>query len=69
MIIQREVGLDPTSVSARQIRQVDLKRVVPDRDTWRIPTIVKLLQQRSEMEQSLSDTTEVDFVLSGLCTT
>ena len=45
LIIQREIGLDPTSVSARQIRQLDLKRPVPERDTWRLETIEKMLKR------------------------
>ena len=69
MTIQRELGLDPTSVSARQVRQMDLKRPVPERDFWRLTTIKNMIERRRDLQTSLSDTSDIDFVISGLCTT
>ena len=69
MTIHRELGMDPTSVSSRQVRQMDLKRPVPERDLWRLATIENLLKRRRDLQTSLSDTSDIDFVISGLCTT
>ena len=69
MTIHRELGVDPTSVSARQVRQMDLKRPVPERDFWRLTTIKNMIERRRDLQTSLSDTSDIDFVISGLCTT
>ena len=68
-ILQGETGLNPTSVSSRQIRRLDLRRPVPAPDTWRLPVLSKLLSQRREQECVLQDTSDIDFVISGLCST
>ena len=68
-ILQGETGLNPTSVSSRHIRRLDLRRPVPAPDTWRLPVLSKLLSQRREQECDLQDTSDIDFVISGLCST
>ena len=68
-LIQRDTGLDPNSVSSRRIRHLDMRRNVPDVDAWRLPVLSKLLSQRREQQNDLQDTSDLDFVIAGLCST
>ena len=68
-LIQRDTALDPCSVSSRLIRQQDMRRTVPDEDAWRLPVLSKLLSDRRELQTGLQDTSDLDLVIAGLCST
>ena len=69
--IQAETGLNPFSTSPRAIRQAfeDREVPVPPADLWRIPFLVKLLNQRKDMEVNCVNTDRINEVINGLCST
>ena len=68
--IHAETGLNPFSTSARVFRQAFEERepTVPVEDLWRIPFLVKLLNQRKEMEANCANTDNISELIDSLCT-
>ena len=67
--IQAETGYNPLVTSPRIIRQALEEREdpVPIADLWRIPLLVKLLKERSDMEVGCVNTDEITEVIDSLC--
>ena len=62
-------GLDPWSSTSNGVKKMLADRVelVPQQDTWRIPYLCKLLEQRGEMLHRMLDTTEVTELIYSIC--
>ena len=69
--IQAETGHNPAVTSLRVIRQALEEREdpVPPADLWRIPFLTKLINQRSDMELSCSNTNAINDLINNLCST
>ena len=67
--IQRDTSLDPCKVNSSQVRSVIMKTEVPENYVWRIPLLKKLLEQRRDLECQMSNTEELETLISGVCCT
>ena len=67
--IRLETGLDPWNASSYQIsdKLSSMVTVVPPQDSWRLPYLEKLLQQKKEMEAKSLDTAEISLLINSLC--
>ena len=62
-------ALDPWSSTSSGVKKMLADRVelVPQQDTWRIPYLCTLLDQRGEMLHRMLDTTEVTELIDSIC--
>jgi hypothetical protein len=69
-IIQWETGLNPVTCSQDKLK-ADLSMrlpAVPDRDSWRIQYLLKLLEARGQAHYKGDDVTELTDLIDSLCT-
>ena len=67
--IQRETGLDPWVTPAWKVRAAVPRAEVPVSDGWRAQYLTKLIWAKREMKTTLKDTSDVDDLIDGLCST
>ena len=67
--IQTQSGLDPYRISSRKIRDLDMRQQIPVNEMWRIPTLDRLLKNRSVLLDNMESTEEVDAIIDSVCTT
>ena len=69
IMLQRETGLNPWVVSARQVSNVLAAKVtpVPQQDSWRLQCLKKLLTQRYQLKMEAQDTKQISKLISSLC--
>ena len=69
--IQAETGLNPWTATQREVRlKLNEQEVeVPHTDLWRLPYLQKLLAQRHDIEVNCGKTTEINKIITSLCTT
>ena len=62
-------GLDPWCCTSRQVKKVLGERLseVPVQDTWRLPYLGKLLEQRGELHHQMMDTAELNELIDSIC--
>ena len=65
--IEEEFGLDPWGTSSAKLAQVYKYYSVPELDEWRLPLLVKLLDQRREMSVCEERTVAVSELIDSLC--
>ena len=65
--IGREFDLDPWTCSTGQLKEKYNFYPVPDEDAWRLPLLVKLLNQRMEMRACDEPTTTISELIDSLC--
>ena len=67
--IAEETGLNPWTAAPSEVKEVLKKKEdnVPERDSWRLPYLSKLLQQRYEMEMNGVDTKFITQLIDSLC--
>ena len=67
LLIQQESGLNPLKVSSSCIRGAMKIAEIPEKQSWRLPLLVKLLERRRVMEVDLMCTKEISGVIDSLC--
>ena len=62
-------GLDPWCCTSKQVKTVlmDSLSEVPDLDTWRLPYLAKLLEQRGELHHEMVDTSQLTELIDSIC--
>ena len=65
--IEEEFGLDPWGTSSVKLGQVYKYYAVPEVDEWRLPLLVKLLDQRREMSVCEERSVAVSELIDSLC--
>ena len=65
--IEEEFGIDPWRASSGQLHQVYKFYPVPAGDEWRLPFLVKLLDQRSEMAVCEERIKTISELIESLC--
>ena len=68
--LREETRLNTWTASPAKVRHVllEAEQVVPDNEQWSIPLLQKLLEERQVMESDLSNTDNIDDLISSLCT-
>ena len=66
--IEREFGLDPWRCYPGEIKRAYCYYMVPEMDMWRLPLLVKLLDQKLEMETCEENTKTIRELIDSLCT-
>ena len=67
--IESEFALDPWQCSPGEIKQNYNYYEVPEMDKWRLPMLVKLLDQRLEMQICEDNTKTISELIDSLCST
>ena len=65
--IEREIGFDPLVTTPEIIRNYPIRAEIPQSDTWRIPLLDKLLEQKQIKEDSLENAGELRKLIDSLC--
>ena len=65
--IRREFKMQDEPMVHMRDKILDAKRAVPGQDNWRLPCLMKFLDQRYQLEASLEDTKEIDLLIESLC--
>jgi hypothetical protein len=65
--LEEEFGLDPWVSSSSQLADQYSIYGVPDEDTWRLPLLVKLLDQKREMQTMNEKTQTLSELIDSLC--
>ena len=65
--LEDEFGLDPWSSSSSQVAAQYSCYAVPAADGWRLPLLVKLLDQRRDMETMNEKTKTISELIDSLC--
>ena len=62
-------GLDSWSSSSKGVKSKLEARVsvVPDHDTWRVPYLARLLEQRGELHHEMLDTSVLTELIDSIC--
>ena len=66
--IETEFNLDPWKCSPGEVKRVYSYYSVPEMDKWRLPLLVKLLDQKLEMEICEDNTKTIRELIDSLCT-
>ena len=63
--LKQETGLNPWTTTPFRIKETlgMNEEVVPEGDSWRLPFLEKLLQQRHSMETQLEDVRDIQFLI------
>ena len=67
MNLEAEFGLDPWVSSSSQLAEMYSDSEVPAEDGWRLPLLVKLLDQKREMEVMKEKTKTISELIDSLC--
>ena len=65
--IEEEFGLDPWVSSSAQLGEKYCLYHVPDEDRWRLPLLVKLLDQKRDMAVMEENTKTISELIDSLC--
>ena len=65
--IEEEFGLDPWVSSSAQLGEKYCQYNVPDEDKWRLPLLVKLLDQKRDMAVMEENTKTISELIDSLC--
>ena len=65
--IEEEFGLDPWVTSSDQLAEEYKEYAVPVGDEWRLPLLVKLLDQRRDMISCEENSKTVSELIDSLC--
>ena len=65
--VECEFGVDPWKCSPEVLKQKYTFYVVPDVDKWRLPLLVKLLEQKMEMKACEQNTKSIGELIDSLC--
>ena len=65
--IEEEFGLDPWVSSSAQLGEKYCQYTVPDEDRWRLPLLVKLLDQKRDMAVMEENTRTISELIDSLC--
>ena len=65
--IEEEFGLDPWVSSSAQLGEKYCQYTVPDEDRWRLPLLVKLLDQKRDMAVMEEKTKTISELIDPLC--
>ena len=65
--LEEEFGLDPWVSSSHQLAEKYSKYEVPAGDEWRLPLLVKLLDQQREMKVMNENTKTISSLIDSLC--
>ena len=65
--IEEEFGLDPWVSSSAQLGEKYCQYNVPDEDRWRLPLLVKLLDQKRDMAVMEENTKTISELIDSLC--
>ena len=57
----------PSSSAVKSLLLQELKVGTPPSDCWRIPCLVKYLDERYQLQARLADTSEIDSLINSLC--
>ena len=68
-MLSQEFSIDPLTVSPGKFNELYKNYAVPEQDTWRIPLLGTLLDQRYEMAACGDDVETVSGLLESLCST
>ena len=68
-LLMQEIGLDPVKTSSDMVKKIlSLKMTaVPETDSWRLPYLVKLLEQRGEAYYGGEDFDQLTVWIDSLC--
>ena len=69
LMLSQEFSIDPLTVSPGKFNELYKNYAVPEHDTWRIPLLGTLLDQRYEMAACGDDIETVSGLLESLCST
>ena len=69
LMLSQEFSIDPLTVSPGMFIDLYKNYAVPEQDTWRIPLLDTLLDQRYEMAACGDDVETVSRLLESLCST
>ena len=69
MNIENEFGTDPWSTTSAQLAEKYSCYAVPAEDEWRLPLLVKLLDQRRDMSACEENTKSISELIDSLCHT
>ena len=67
--IENEFGIDPWSTNSAQLAEKYSCYAVPAEDEWRLPLLVKLLDQRRDMSACEENTKSISELIDSLCHT
>ena len=65
--LEEEFRLDPWVSSSSQLAEMYSGYEVPAEDSWRLPLLVKLLDQKREMEIMNEKTKTISELIASLC--
>ena len=65
--LEEEFGLDPWTSSSSQLAAKYSCYAVPAADGWRLPLLVRLLDQRKDMETMNEKTKTISELIDSLC--
>ena len=65
--LEEEFGLDPWTSSSSQLAEKYSGYEIPAEDGWRLPLLVKLLDQKREMEVMIEKTKTISELIDSLC--
>ena len=65
--LEEEFGLDPWVSSSSQLAEVYSGYEIPTEDGWRLPLLVKLLDQKREMAVMNEKTKTISELIDSLC--
>jgi hypothetical protein len=68
MCIGQETGLDPLRSGKLEVGETLEKTDVPLEDTWKIPLLKRLLEERQEQRDGDCNTKETDELITVVCT-
>ena len=60
-------NLNPRKDPVTSFKSKNIGYTTPEEDTWRLPFLVKLLDQRSELFTCEEDTANIDELIESLC--
>ena len=68
-IVMQEIGLDPVKTSSYKVKKImSLKlTAVPETDSWRLPYLMKLLEERGEAYYEGEDVDQLTALIDSLC--
>ena len=65
--MRREFKMQAEPMVLMRDKILDAKRAVPGQDSWRLPCLMKFMDQRYQLEASLEDTKEIDLLIESFC--
>ena len=66
--IEAETNIDPLVASKLQIREALCRSVVPEEDSWKLPLLSRLLEERSTRKDDDAEQEDIDNLIEVVCT-